>query len=777
MNSLLRNLLPRTEKPAIRRYSFSWYYFTLIPIVIVLLFWTSIIVATWGHLPCNAGDRHWIDFDQHPFIKDRPENFPFKKSHYLKMRDGVDIAIDVYLPIETANDFGITNDYEAVDVSLRRPIPSFLHLTRYGRSVEVYPPFNFWSLWNESPGTTWNFWTWHLAQPLLASNYAFISVDARGTGSSFGSRVIDMSPEEVQDYLEILRWVKSQPWSDSKVATGGLSYDGMVGLQMAAHAEKGEVGAAVALFSPGDVFNDVASPGGVLATAFVYSYEAFTSSIERSGAIWSGLINDPMIPRIVTMGIQMLIKGSAPIEGRAEDLPLALAQHENNWNMTKIALEQNLMQHSDDFITTKDNRSFAVGKFGASGEIINKLYENDVAVLSVGGFYDSASVRGASRMHSKLSYRASQDGKRSKSRLILGPWGHGARRAMDPFENQGSLACFEPELHLDVVRHVDCALKGKCWGGIDVEAPVHVRMSQHPDNGGSVWQSYSQWPPQNTTYMPFAVSANRLPVSHQYELRNLELSDEIPTSSLELPAFPRDASTEHSTGDYNRYNLVHHVVRFPVFHGDRFATTAGRAQVFKSAPFKEATSLTGSPWLSLDLELPEGALDASLFAYLELVNPESGSVTLLSESQLMISHKVTKVVPLTHNEDKNNKFARWAIERARSFAVHDDDRLNFSGVLHSEDPAQQAAGSHTRVVRTFSKKAREGGHLGRRAVDFTLEHVGVTIPKGWSVRVSLAAQDSTNFLVRPLENMPLSQEWTLHAGSSLVFLPVSTVSP
>lgn len=773
MNSLLRNLLPRTEKNFRNRLVLNWYHIAGIPVAIILLFWIAIIVATWGHLPCNAGDHHWVDFAQQPFLKDRPENFPHKTSHYLKMRDNVEIAVDVYLPVEIASAYGLIDSVDAAPESLRTPVSTFLHLTRYGRSVEVHPPFNFWSLWNESPSKTWNFWTWHLAQPLLAANYAFVSVDARGTGSSFGSRVIDMSPEEIEDYLEILRWVKAQPWSDSKIATGGLSYDGMVGLQMAAHAEKGEVGAAVALFSPGDVFNDVASPGGILSSAFVLSYESFTSAIERSGALWSGFINDSMIPRVVTLGIQMLIKGAAPIKGREQDLVSALAQHTNNWNMTQIAMEQNLMQHADDVIVTADRRQFAVGRFGTTGANMERLYENGVAVLSVGGFYDSGSARGASRLHSYLSARAEEDNMKTNSRLILGPWGHGSRRAMDPFGLQGTLACFEPELHLDVVRHIDCALKKKCWGEVEKEAPVHVRISRHTANGGSAWASLQQWPPAETVYKPFAVSSNRRAISHQYDLIEMNPAGPVPSLSTPLPPFKRDLSAAHSTGDFNRYNLVHHVIRFPVNNGDRSHLTANRAQVFQTAPFSTPTTLTGAPWLSLDLELPAEALDAALFGYLELVNPETNEVTLISEGQLMVSHKATRVTPLSSVEAETNKVAQWAIDRANKFAVKEvPNPLNLGDYHLERDTRLSTAGSHNRIVRTFSRNAREGGHSGRRSVDLTLEHVAVTVPTGWSVRMSLAAQDASNFMVRPLKDLPLAENWVLYSDTSLVFLPV-----
>eukprot|EP00639_Heterosigma_akashiwo_P003943 CAMPEP_0194562686 /NCGR_PEP_ID=MMETSP0292-20121207/3041_1 /TAXON_ID=39354 /ORGANISM="Heterosigma akashiwo, Strain CCMP2393" /LENGTH=86 /DNA_ID=CAMNT_0039411463 /DNA_START=950 /DNA_END=1206 /DNA_ORIENTATION=+ len=86
-------------------------------------------------------------------------------------------------------------------------------------------------------------------------------MDVRGTGASFGHRAYDLCPEERGDFQEVLAWVRAQPWCDARrVATGGISYDAMAGLQLAAGAPRGHVAALAWLFAPLDAYGDLLRP-------------------------------------------------------------------------------------------------------------------------------------------------------------------------------------------------------------------------------------------------------------------------------------------------------------------------------------------------------------------------------------------------------------------------------------------------------------------------------------------------------------------------------------
>ena len=70
--------------------------------------------------------------------------------------------------------------------------------------------------------------------PFYACNgYACIRVDMRGSGDSDGIMKDEYLPQETEDGIEIINWITKQNWSDGKVGMTGVSWGGIVCLQMA----------------------------------------------------------------------------------------------------------------------------------------------------------------------------------------------------------------------------------------------------------------------------------------------------------------------------------------------------------------------------------------------------------------------------------------------------------------------------------------------------------------------------------------------------------------
>ena len=70
--------------------------------------------------------------------------------------------------------------------------------------------------------------------PFYASKgYACIRVDMRGSGDSDGIMKDEYLPQETKDGIEIINWITKQNWSDGKVGMTGVSWGGIVCLQMA----------------------------------------------------------------------------------------------------------------------------------------------------------------------------------------------------------------------------------------------------------------------------------------------------------------------------------------------------------------------------------------------------------------------------------------------------------------------------------------------------------------------------------------------------------------
>jgi len=99
-----------------------------------------------------------------------------------------------------------------------------------------------------------------------AHGYASLRVDIRGSGDSEGVLTDEYLPLEMDDGLDVLRWIEAQPWSDGKVGLFGLSWGGFNGLQLASMRPP-QVGAVVTVCSSDDRYaDDVHYMGGCLLT-------------------------------------------------------------------------------------------------------------------------------------------------------------------------------------------------------------------------------------------------------------------------------------------------------------------------------------------------------------------------------------------------------------------------------------------------------------------------------------------------------------------------------
>src|SRR5260370_5547068 len=137
------------------------------------------------------------------------ENIPAgirrSSSRYLKMRDGVEMAVSVYLP---------------PDLKAGERVPVLMRTTRYWREPQI--------------GRTLRVLvTLHLVRPddLLDKQVAYFNqrrfavllVDARGSGASGGNRIIEYSPAEVVDIGGGAPLAAHQTLSDGRVGTSGAS--------------------------------------------------------------------------------------------------------------------------------------------------------------------------------------------------------------------------------------------------------------------------------------------------------------------------------------------------------------------------------------------------------------------------------------------------------------------------------------------------------------------------------------------------------------------------
>lgn len=124
------------------------------------------------------------------------------KNVLIPMRDGVQLAADLYLPAGS-------------DGEERWPV--VMEYTPYRKDDVnlVHRPF-------------------YTRLPL--HGYVVARVDVRGTGSSGGVSTDEYTLEEQLDGCDAVEWLARQPWCDGQVNMMGISYGGFTALQVAAHA-------------------------------------------------------------------------------------------------------------------------------------------------------------------------------------------------------------------------------------------------------------------------------------------------------------------------------------------------------------------------------------------------------------------------------------------------------------------------------------------------------------------------------------------------------------
>ncbi|MFJ4651567.1 CocE/NonD family hydrolase [Nocardia sp. NPDC088792] len=96
---------------------------------------------------------------------------------------------------------------------------------------------------------------------LVERGYADLVVDVRGTGSSTGAWDF-FSPREHRDYVEVIDWVREQPWCDGHIAVTGISYGAIAALIVAGERPAG-LDAVFAMVAGEDPVRELGLTGGV----------------------------------------------------------------------------------------------------------------------------------------------------------------------------------------------------------------------------------------------------------------------------------------------------------------------------------------------------------------------------------------------------------------------------------------------------------------------------------------------------------------------------------
>ncbi|MFI2812608.1 CocE/NonD family hydrolase [Microbulbifer sp. JSM ZJ756] len=132
-----------------------------------------------------------------------------------------------------------------------------------------------------------------IMHPWFAGNgYACVRVDIRGSGDSEGLLEDEYLQRELDDGVEIIRWIAQQDWCDGNIGMIGISWGGFNGLQIAA-LRPPELKAVVSVASTDDRYaDDVHHMGGCLLgdnlswASTMFAFNSLPPDPEMVGERW-----------------------------------------------------------------------------------------------------------------------------------------------------------------------------------------------------------------------------------------------------------------------------------------------------------------------------------------------------------------------------------------------------------------------------------------------------------------------------------------------------------
>lgn len=163
-------------------------------------------------------------------VTDHPRSVREIRNVWIPMSDGTKLAARIWLPDDAESD----------------PVPGVLEYIPYRKndltSIRDAPHFSY----------------------VAGHGYACVRVDLRGSGESEGVLRDEYLDQELEDGVEVIRWMASQPWCTGSVGMIGISWGGFNALQIAALAPP-ELGAIITLCSTDDRYaDDIHHMGGCL---------------------------------------------------------------------------------------------------------------------------------------------------------------------------------------------------------------------------------------------------------------------------------------------------------------------------------------------------------------------------------------------------------------------------------------------------------------------------------------------------------------------------------
>ncbi len=374
------------------------------------------------------------------------------KTYYVTMRDGVKLAVDLYLPK------GLTNE----------KIPALIHQTRYWRAPQLRWPFSMFS-----DGLIGR--TGAMIKAFASTGYAIVNVDARGSGASYGERLHPWTEDETKDGAEIIDWILKQEWSDGNVGSLGISYSGTTA-EFLSFNQHPNLKAVMLMYSLYDVYDDIAFPGGIFQRHFVNDWGYYNSKLDADKIPRGGFF------------IKLLVKGVRRVKenGRKKKFKMALKDHEANMNVNQTAAGVNCRDDKPPLVDIESIDFFSPYVFA------DKINATNTAVYCYSGWMDGDYQHANIRRFLTLT--------NPQNKLTIGPWEHGGKFNCSPADP--GLSGFD---HVaEIMKFFDFHLKGKA-NGLYEEPKIHYFTMME-----EAWKGTNTWPPKASTHSLYLDEENAL---------------------------------------------------------------------------------------------------------------------------------------------------------------------------------------------------------------------------------------------------------------------------
>lgn len=501
---------------------------------------------------------------QHVWLKRK--NFDYT-SFYHTTRDSIKLAVDVFLPKQK---------------KIKKEggkIPTVFYLTRYVRTIEFKKAIK----WLQNPGfgqikkEEVNFFT--------KNGYAVVILDARGSGASWGNRIMDFTFEEMYDGAEVIDWIVKQPWSNGSVGTTGISYLGTTA-ELMLITQHPAIKASIPRSNIYDLYADMAFPGGVRQGPFVKAWGITTRSLDLNDFTFLG------------GKAKTFVKGINPVfeDKNKELLVQAVKQHKENYEVYKELLK---IQYRDEQhpLLQKPINNFSI-HFNQQ-----RIIDSKTPIFRIGGWYDGAL--------SNSVIRGLWNNPNTK-RVLIGPWDHGPHDNVSPYAKSPKV---KYDIYGEMLRFFDFYLKNKP-NGIDKELPV-----KYYTVGEEAWKSAQTWPEFNG-YKRLYFSFDR---KMQWD------STKVVSGQVE---YIIDYTAE--TGPGTRWNSQTSIYRYTKHTGyPERAKQIKKNLVFTSSPLNEDIEINGHVYVSLPLQID--ATDGQVFVYIDEMDAR-GNIHYVTEGMFRLIH-------------------------------------------------------------------------------------------------------------------------------------------